>query len=355
MVLMSKPLRGITIAAAVMLAAGLLLAGMGYMAGGSFRPVYFDETGLHIAGFGKKSESAQSEKMDRFSENLNSFDSIEADLDRYEVDLIPSDKFAIEAEYNKDIGKPEVKVENNTLTIKSRKNKFLNVDIDLFGLTFNRDYQSIKIYYPKDTKWKNLALQVGVSDLDFDGLNAEKLDLNIDYGKLNLSNVNAGAVKVELDSGDCTLKNIQADDLNVNNDLGKTVIEGAKLKTFEMEADSGDVTITDITSDSSKLNLDLGKLTAKGLFSKGLKVTNDSGDINLQGTLLGTTDVTCDMGKVTISPGGSKDQFNYELNTDMGSATIGGDKVSGSIKSANSAPNTLKVKNSMGDINIVFN
>lgn len=351
----NKSLRGITIAAAVMLAVGLLLAGVGYMAGGSFRLIYFDDNGMHIAGFGKNSDRIQSGETDRFSQNLSSFDSIETDLDHYDIDLIPSDKFAIEAEYNKELGKPEVKVENNTLTVKSRKNKFIKVDTDLFGFTANRNHQSVKIYYPKDTKWKNLTLQADASDLAFDSLNAEKLNLNLDYGRLNLSNVNAGTIKVELDSGDCTLKNIKADDLNLNNDLGKTAIEGATLKTLEIEADSGDVTITDVTADSGRLNLDLGKLTAKGLSSKGLKVTNDSGDINLQGTLLGTTDVTCDMGKVTISPGGSKDQFNYELNTDMGKVTVGGDKVSGSITSANSAPNTLKVENSMGDINIVFN
>jgi hypothetical protein len=37
------------------------------------------------------------------------------------------------------------------------------------------------------------------------------------------------------------------------------------------------------------------------------------------------------MGAVTVEPGAPKDQFNYELNADMGSVSVGGDNVQGSV------------------------
>ncbi|MEL7654411.1 MAG: DUF4097 family beta strand repeat-containing protein [Bacillota bacterium] len=343
----NSPLKGIAIIAAAMVVVGLTLTGIGFIAGGN-QPIHFDSDGIHV-GSGKVTDW----KAETLSQKLESFSSINADLDIYDVDLIPSDKYAIEAVFNPEYGKPDFRIENDTLIVEAKNKKF-HVDIDIFGFT-NRKNMSVKIYYPTNTKLKDVEIHVDASDLSVENLTAEKAEFDLDLGKLEISNISAKNIKVEMDSGDCTMNKITADDLNVTNDLGKTTLDGGALKTLKIKSDSGDVTISDVTVDYGDLNLDLGKLTAKNLDSNGLKVKNDSGDINLQGTLLGTTDITCNMGKVTVEPGAPKDQFNYELKADLGKVTVGGESVSGSISSSAAAKNTLKVNTDMGDININFN
>lgn len=346
---MNKSLKGTAIVAAAMLVVGLVIAGIGYMAGGN-QPIHFDRKGIHVGNEGETTNG----KMDSLTEKLDSFSSISTDLDYSDVELIPSDKYAIEANFSSEYGKPNFKVENGTLTVKDGNHKKFNVNIDIFGFFTSENEMSVKIYYPKDAKLKDVVIKGGSSDLSFENLTAEKAEFDLDFGKLELSDLSAKNIKVSMDSGDCSMSNITADDLAVSNDLGKTTLDGAKLKTLELKADSGDVSITGVSMDYGDLKLDLGKLTAKEVSSKGLKVENDSGDINLQGTLLGTTDINCDMGKVTVNPGASKDQFNYDLDADLGSVSIGEDKASGSLSLSNGAKNTMKITSNMGDINVNF-
>ena len=349
---MNKSLKGVAIAAAAMVTVGLLMTGIGFMAGGN-QPFYIDRDGIHV-GNGAKDFIGNTEVIKK---DLDAFSSINTELDLYKVELIPSDKYAIEATFNSKYGKPEFKIENDTLFVNEKDHKRFSINVDIFGFKAfsNKNDLGVKIYYPENAKLKNIVIHGDASDLSFDNLTAENAEFDVDLGRLDLSNLTAGTIIVKLDSGDCSLKNIKADELTTDVDLGKTTLEGAELGKLKMKADSGDVSITDVTWDYGDFDLDLGKLSAKEVASNGLKVRNDSGDINVQGTLLGNTDITCNLGKVTVDTGVAKEQFDYELNTDMGSVSIDGGKVSNSIASSNNAKNTLKIANDMGDINVNFN
>ena len=351
---MNKSMKGIAIVAAAMVTVGILLTGIGFMAGGN-QPIYLDKMGIHV-GEREDGKNVGGELVG-FSQNVDSFSSINVDMDIYEVDLIPGEKFSVQGDYLSEMGKPSIQVENDTLVIKSSRNKVFNLNIDLPGLIFDTNKPNIKIYYPESTKLKDVVIRCDASDLSIEDLIAEKAEFDLDFGKLELTNITADNITVDMDSGDCTMKNMKATDkLTITNNFGKTTLDGAEMKTLKVDADSGDVTLADTTLDYGDLKLNFGKLTAEGMTSNGLKVESDSGDVNLGGKLTGLIDVTCDMGKVTVNPGAPRDQFNLELNADMGSVSIEGDRVSGSTTSNNpSAKNTLKITTDMGDINVNFN
>ena len=351
---MNRSMKGIAIVAAAMVTVGILLTVIGYMAGGN-QHIYFDKMGIHVGNSdGGKNGGGD---LVLFSQDVDSFSSINVDLDYYDVDFVPSDKFAVDGEYLSGEGEPVIQVENDTLVVKNIGHKILNIDFDLSDLIFDENHQpNIKIYYPKNTKLKDVVIHCDSSDLDLADLTVENAEFGLDFGKLELTNITADNITVDMDSGDCTMKKMKAaNKLTVTNDFGKTTLDGAEMKTLKVEADSGDVILTDTTFDSGDLNLNFGKLTAEGMTSNGLKVEADSGDVNLEGMLAGITDVTCDMGKVTINPGAARDQFNFELDADMGTVSIEGDRKSGSVSSENpSAKNTLKITTDMGDINVNF-
>ena len=83
---MNKSVKGIAIVAGAMVLVGLVLAGIGFMAGGN-QSIYFDRTGIHLGNEGDSSGG----KVENLTENLNSFSSIRTDLDYYNVELIPSE------------------------------------------------------------------------------------------------------------------------------------------------------------------------------------------------------------------------------------------------------------------------
>ncbi len=349
---MNKSVKGIAIAAGAMVLAGIVLAGIGFIAGGK-QPVYFDKTGIHVG-----SEDSANGKAEQLSETLDAFDSISTDLDYYNVELVASDKYAIEAKYNPKYGKLNYKIENGTLKVDDGRNSKFNIQIDLGALKYNskNDNQTVKIYYPKDAELKDLTIKGAASSLSFEKLKLEKAEFDLDFGELDLTDLTAKTIKVSIDSGDCTMKEITADRLDVTNDLGQTTLDGGTVKTLIISADSGDVSVTGVTTDSGNLQLDLGKLTVKEINSKGLTLEAGSGDIDVQGVLQGVTDIQCDLGSVTVNPSGTKDQFRYELETDLGTVSVDEQESSGSISDSNaSAKNSLKIQADMGDISVDFN
>ena len=199
---MDKSLKGIAIVAAAMVTVGALLAGLGFMAGG-MQPVYFDRDGIHVgnAGDGKHG------RLENFAQEVGSFGSVNVDLDYYDVDLIPSDKFAVEGTFFAEEGKPDVKVENGTLVVKDTNHKLVNVNIDLPGLFTSQDNRpAVRIYYPEKTKFNTVSIKCDASDLDYKNLTADKAEFVLDFGKLELTDIAAKSVIVTMNSGDCSLK-----------------------------------------------------------------------------------------------------------------------------------------------------
>lgn len=344
---MNSNIKKVAITAAGVVVAGILLAGIGFILGGN-KPIFIGPDGFQVG-------SNRSGDMESFKTDLEQFQSIDADLSFYDVDLIPSDKYAIEGTYNKDAGKPRVKVENGKLTVAD--NNDISFNLNIMGFHWNdKDLARIKIYYPKDAEFKNIKITCNASDLVYENLKADAISLNLDLGKLEAKNITANQLEVDLDSGDCILEKITADNLKATNDLGKISLSDSVLKTINMEADSGDIDISSTKAEQSILKLDLGSLTVDGVDSKGMDVTSSSGDVKIKGKIQGLTKVRCDLGSVTVTTDLPKEQYNYELQVDLGQVYLGNDKVS-SISSQNGAnlSNTMDIQADTGDIRVNFN
>ncbi|MBR0599116.1 DUF4097 family beta strand repeat-containing protein [Sinanaerobacter chloroacetimidivorans] len=347
---MNKAVKAVAIVGACMIAVGILLAGVGYITGGS-QSIHIGRDGIQLSD---RKGTISNGKMERFTDDLEAFHNIDADLGQYDVDLIPSDHYGLEYTYT---GKKEditYQVENDTLIIKEKDRVSVNIDVLDFSFS-NADGYVMKIYYPKETKFEEVTIHCSAADLTYEKLAAEKLNLDLDFGRLDLHEVTADTISVEMNSGDCSLEQISGDKLHVANSFGKVTLKKGSFKTVEIDANSGDVVIQDTDAESADLNLDFGKLSAKNFKTKGLKSESNSGDVNLQGAFSGQTEVTCSMGKVSVDTDIPKDQYSYELNTDMGSVFLDGDKVSGVTSgTGGKTDHVIKIKANMGDIHLNF-
>lgn len=356
---MDNKIKKLAIAAAAMVAIGLILAGAGYAAGGN-RPINIDGTGIHIGegwrnGSGKGNASARSGKQETFEEKLDQFSSIKTDMNLYPVELIAGDQYAIEGVYDTGLGKPEYTVKDGTLIIEARNDTIFNVGMKR-GINFEvgNDKLGVKVYYPKGTELKNVSIKASAAELSFQGITADSAEFNVGLGGLELSDISAKTIKVSLGAGDGLFTGLKADDLDITNQLGKTTLKKTDAKTLKVKAISGNVILSDVNAERGTLELDLGELSAENLKTQGLTAKNQSGDIILKGMLLGDTDITSSLGTVFVRPGASEDQFNYELKTSLGTVKVGEKESSSSMKVKNEAKNTIKISASLGDVEVQF-
>jgi DUF4097 and DUF4098 domain-containing protein YvlB len=354
---MDKTIKKLAIAAAAMVAVGLILAGAGYAAGGN-QPIRIDGNGIHVGGgWGDSSGKgdatvASSGKQETFEEKLEHFTSIKTDMNLYPVELIAGDRYAIEGVYDTGLGKPEYTVEDGTLVIEERNDTIFNVGMKP-GINYGGKL-GVKVYYPKGAELENVSIKASAAELSFQGITADSVEFEISLGGLEVSDISAKKIKVILGAGDCLLTGLKADDLDITNQLGQTTLKETDVKTLKAKAFSGDMTLSNVTAEQGTLELDLGKLSAKNLKTQGLTAKNQSGDIILKGILQGDTDITSSLGTVFVSPGASEDQFNYELKTSLGTVKAGGNESSSSMQVKNEAKNNIKISASLGDIEVQF-
>ena len=134
-------------------------------------------------------------------------------------------------------------------------------------------------------------------------------------------------VDVELDVGAFSMKDITvAGNISVESDAGEIKLENVNGVTASLKNDVGTVKVNNCNFDALDVSSDVGNIELEKLDCKDISLTNDVGDI--KGTLCGS-DV----------------DYTIDCESDIGDCNIS-DRVGGERK--------LKIKSSIGDINIKF-
>lgn len=286
---MTQGLRKFLIVCGIVISVGLLLSLIGWILGG-IRGLIGVEDKVSWISFGGHGEEARTMKVEPFS-------SIDLDCDMGSVELIRSDNFSVELNYDKKIGAPEVEVEGGTLAVTSQAHRDWWFDLSIFK---GRDYADtkVKIYYPEGTVFKN--------------------------------------VQLENDMGDLNLKGIQAENVDVASNCGDVKLDG-------------------VIADSLRIDCDMGSTDARNIQTKGVDVEANMGNVKLAGALGGITKISCDMGECVLETELDKKSYSIHTDIDMGDCSIDGQDVGSAHTIVNdAAENKIEVESNAGDVEINF-
>lgn len=268
-----------------------------------------------ISGCSKSSDRSSSGEIVNENEDLDEFKKADIDIDVGDVDIVKGDKYAIEAEYDKDKEELSYDVQNNKLTVKGKsKNGGFTIGFCDFS---NNNIMKVKIYVPDDCKMDELKMKLNTGDGQLKEINSSKIDIDNDTGNIKCSNISSQEFKLKIDTGD-------------------------------VKADS-------LTTDKAAVKSSCGSVELKSLKTKGLDVENDTGDIDIQGELKGENIIECDTGSIDIKSSLDKKDYSYDIDKDNGKFELDGEKIKGEYKENNDgASNSFKIKSSTDKLNIEF-
>lgn len=282
---MNKGFKNFLIICVVLSVIGLVLMGVGYALGG--------KPNVSI-----KKEISFNDKVINETKDFDNMRDIEIDTDLYHIEFIPSTQYKVEYSYNEGLEKPEVRLEEGKLYIKSENNDD-KINTSLLTL-FNDKKQELrlKIYYPEGEKLGIVKINNALGKIDIDELDCESLFIDMSAGDVEIKNTKVGAFSV--------------------------------------------------------INLDLGNLYAENLEIGSLRVDMDKGNVDIDGKI-GSIDIECDMGSVDVETTLKKEEYNCSFKVDLGSLTIDGKDSEESITSNyNEAQNNMTITCDMGDIDVDF-
>lgn len=188
-----------------------------------------------------------------------------------------------------------------------------------------------------------------------------------ELGSITLANLQVGSVSVQSSSGDVKLENVTASgdvevdqaqgaleltnctggNLTTENDLGDTKLADCAYQTGGITGSSGQIRVTDSQFESLQVENDLGDCAFKKVTVEGA-VHCETGMGNVETDRFVSPDIvlTTDAGSVTGTIQGKQEEYQISVNTDLGNSNLQ-DQLTG-------GPYRLEVSTGMGEIDLEF-
>ena len=198
----------------IVLGAVLMMAGrlMGGHAG-----FYIDQSGVHGADDMNTPEPIQDHMT------LDEFDSIDIQVDYADVKLLLSDEFSVEYRLIGNPGKPVCEVRNGRFIFQeTRRSLPFNIGFftGSFGIESDDPHYFVTVKIPKNTKLSEAVFDIESGDLDISSLQADTLEINDEYGKIEISEATGERLAVKLESCDCMIERMDFSEAKITDSYG---------------------------------------------------------------------------------------------------------------------------------------
>lgn len=285
--------------------AGIVLLILGLVLGG--RPGYYiDRNGIHSAAEGYSDEAVTGKK------ELDAFQDIEISVDDADIEIVPSDKYAVEYCLTGSGGKPQIVVENGKLTLKEgSRGKILNFYIGEwdYGQRQTVSYY-VKLYMPLDKEYNRVLL-------------------DSDYGDISVPELTAESVRLDSDDGDISAAQISASSLQVDNEYGDIVIEKFEGKQFTSDQQDGELAVAVLNAEQVRADNEYGSITVRSGKGKSLVSDMDDGDFTAELLDYEKISIQNEYGDVTVGLPDAPSEYALYLETEYGQIGVDGYHISG--------------------------
>lgn len=258
---------------------GIILLKAGRFMGG--RPGFsIDRQGIHAASDEEYPEPLKGEIP------LDEFESAELDVDYADVELVASDRFAVEYCLAGDSKAPVCEVKNG-------KFKFIEGDyFRIMNFTFfssGTDSRGpgpqyfVRLEIPKNKTLSNVSVKTEFGDISIDALKARRTELVNEYGDIEISEAGGDSLKAELDSGNLTISRLAVSHTKIENEYGDVNLTAAgdvKEHTLDLYTEYGSIRAGDVVKHEDEYSDEI-HYKSDGDGKKTIEVLCEMGDINI--------------------------------------------------------------------------
>lgn len=232
-------------------------------------------------------------RQSSISENIESFDSIQADLADGDIVIEGGSEYKITGRNVKD-NQIDWYVENGSLVIEedSFRSWFSN---------FNRRERTIIVTIPREAAFENIEITAGDSDISINNLHGENLEIDSNDGQvmvqqttaerigivmgdgdIHLDDLEAETIEIDSDDGDLYFNQLQANSLISNIGDGDMVMDGCDIKNLQHDGESSNLTVGNSKLVESLISLSDGDFSGNQLTLTQFNLESDDGEVFLE-------------------------------------------------------------------------
>ena len=226
-------------------ACGILLSAVGF-ALGSEPGMVVDASGIHAI---TREEQTASHAIDQ--PETEEFSRVELETGSAQVEFVPSDHYGFSVQWQGQ-DSYQWRVENGTLTIQRLPREQGNVYLQLY-LPFWEllgESHKVTVYYPAEAPLETVSISGSGDDFALENLNANRLEINNDYGDISLLNVTAQEAEITAQSGNIHLSSGEIGQLSLTDEYGDISLEQVTAQALSAQLSSGNFTASGCSADT---------------------------------------------------------------------------------------------------------
>lgn len=180
-------------------------------------------------------------------------------------------------------------------------------------------------------------------------------DISVKRGVLKIyssSTLNENKVYVEIPVG------FEFDEVDISAGGAAVDISYISARSLDVEIGAGAVNIGEVFADEADFEVGAGQMIVSGGNVKNCSIEVGVGELLYDGIITEKCDVECDLGNVELRLDGSEPDYNYEIECGAGSVTIDDQEYSGIAYENhinNNASAVMDIECSMGAVTVEFN
>lgn len=152
-------------------------------------------------------------------------------------------------------------------------------------------------------------------------------------------------------------KGEKLDSLDISLGAGSGRVESVNAQDISIEVGAGELTGSNLTAEDAGISVGAGSVVFHDCEFKESKFDVGVGSAVYKGELTGDADIDCGMGNVTMKLAGEREDFNYDMECDMGRIEVDRLQYSGMgnhRREDNDASKTMDLDCAMGNITVRF-
>lgn len=315
-----------------LLVAGICLAALGRMFGGSFSFSVNPKT--HEFAAAKNDDEYYAED----SMSLDAFTSLDIRTSVANITICEGDSYQLDYILYKEDA-PTVSTDGGTLVIKSKENNHtvhIGFDFEVFDFKTRSDKEpQLTLTVPKGTELKDVIIFTESGDCKLDKIKADNLSVKTEAGDVVLNNIDSSSMDMVLESGDAKIKACSFDSCTLKSEAGDVVCSDVNSTDMDMTLESGDVRLDTCDFASWKLLSEAGDVKAEELTVDKVSAKAESGDVRL-------------------NMKGMQDNYGFALFCDSGDIELNGRNQGENFVYAEEKEKLIKVENDCGDVKVSF-
>ncbi len=198
---------------------------------------------------------------------------------------VESDEMSIDySYYKKDEFIFNVDNDNKIITI----DKAVNWE-DWFRYSYHYvEPDEITIKLPKDMKYKSIEMNLSNSDFTHDFQNStylEKIDIYTSNGNLEISNANAGEIRLRSSNGKIVVNSTSSQKIELKTSNGKVIMNDILVNNIYARTSNGGISLNNVKATNNvisdyNIKTSNGKIDLENVYAFRLTIKTSNGDIN---------------------------------------------------------------------------